>query len=161
MTDIVTLIQNDIVTVTNLPNKDIVTIADNSLRGPQGIQGPQGDAPEVSVYNSVNAILIDNVLSIDASEATTFLVNLDQNIDNIEIIDWPPEGKTQRVVIYFQQAADGGFVVSQDAWPEGTIWNEGAKPSFLTDVGTVGCIVLDTFDGGQRIFGNIVGYNYF
>jgi hypothetical protein len=93
--------------------------------------------------------------SIDCSQGNTFGFTL-EGAAAFAFARWPTTGRDQRVVVYLAQDATGGRTASF----AGVKWPDGAAPELSTSAGAVDCLVFDSFDGGQTIFGNLVGGAY-
>ena len=92
---------------------------------------------------------------IDCAQANTFAFTL-EGAAAFAFARWPTTGRDQRVVVYLAQDATGGRTASF----AGVKWPDGAAPELSTRAGAVDCLVFDSFDGGQTIFGNLVGGAY-
>lgn len=137
------------------PTAETIVLETDVLIG----QGPKGDSPSVSIYNEANVSVVDNVLTVNAAAASTFVVAMDQSISNVVVTDWAGAGKTQRIVFYFIQDAAGGHVIANTAWPSGTIWSFGQEPVLTSTPLRVDALVLEKI--GNTIFGAMIGQNYF
>lgn len=125
---------------------------------PGVLRGPKGDSPERSVYSKRDIVAYGPDLQLDASTGTTFVIRLKSDIDQLSVINWPNDGKTQRIALYFEQDEVGGHGIT--SWPAGTRWSYAQLPTLSVQPLAIDCIVLDTFDGGQSIFAGLVGYGY-
>lgn len=137
--------------VVNIDTTKVITVQEGTL------PGPKGDTPDKSVYAVRTLIADSSDLQIDASTATTFYIKLQSSV-NITVVNWPNDGKSQRVALYFEQDDTGNHHVL--SWPAGTKWSFSQVPVLTTNPNSVDCIVLDTFNGGATIFAGIVGLGY-
>jgi hypothetical protein len=94
-------------------------------------------------------------VAIDVSKGNTFVVALDAAAA-IALTNWPAAGRSQRVAVYFVQDSVGGRVAT---WPA-VKWPDGQAPALSTAPGAIDCVVFDSFDGGETVFGNLVGEGY-
>jgi hypothetical protein len=81
---------------------------------------------------------------------------LDQDIASLSIVGWPRFGVEAKLIL--QITNSGSFAIG--SWPAGTLWVGGVAPTLTQGAGVKDIVVLTTPDGGQTIFGNIVGQNY-
>lgn len=150
------------VTVTTNPPATVVVkpVAETKIVQvqPGTIPGPKGDGPERSIYSKKASVVDSTSVVIDAATATTFFLYLESSVTDFSIINWPNDGKSQRIAIYFKQDATGSRNVVN--WPSNTLWSYGQYPVLTPKPNAVDCIVFDTFDGGVTIFGGIVGIDY-
>lgn len=143
---------DSVVTVKTIPDTSrVIKVQEGTLAG------AKGDSPNNSIYNVTTVIATDPNLVLDASVATTFYIQL-QNSVNISVVNWPNDSKSQRIALYFEQDATGSRTVL--SWPANTKFSFGQPPVLTLAPNSVDCVVLDTFTGGQTIFGGIVGLAY-
>jgi hypothetical protein len=124
---------------------------------PATLQGAKGDSPDRSIYSKREITATSSLLEIDVSLATTFVVTLQTDVE-ISITGWPADGKTQRVALYFKQDEVGNRKIT--AWPLNTKWSFGEYPVLTSAPNAIDCVVIDSFDRGDSIFGGIVGIAY-
>lgn len=124
-----------------------------------GPRGPMGLPPSVSKYNKANAsIATGGILNLDVSLASTFYVVLNQHTI-VNISGWPAGGNVSQVVkVYFQQDSTGGWEIT--SWPSEILWSGGYKPQITSSAYAIDCVAFDSFDGGETIFGQVVGRDY-
>lgn len=125
---------------------------------PGAIPGPKGDSPDRSIYSARHIDSRGPTLEIDASQATTFFITIHMNLQNLTVINWPNDSKSQRIALYFQQDEFGARNVIN--WPPNTRWSFSQKPILTTKPHAIDCFILDTFDRGENIFAGIVGLDY-
>lgn len=138
---------------------DTVTDWQEAPRGRSGGGGkPSALGPAQAVHFASRTISpTAGALIFDFERANTFIVDLIGNVTSVAFMNVPKAGATIRSTIYFRQDATGGRTVS--GWPAAVKWVSGA-PTFTATAGAVDCVVIDTFDGGATVFGNLVGQNY-
>lgn len=125
---------------------------------PGTLPGPKGDSPDRSIYSKREIVSDSPTLELDASQATTFFIRLKMDVQTIIVKNWPNDGKTQRIALYFAQDEIGGHNVVN--WPDNSKWAYGQRPLLTSYAGAVDCVVFDTFDGGVTIFAGLVGIDY-
>lgn len=123
-----------------------------------GPKGEKGDPPDVSHYKMSYASIVNGVLALDCSDASTFYVFLNQNVFSISFDNWPVGERSQVIKIYVQQGDEGGYTL--DGWPFDTLWPAGFMPQVSAAPGTIDCFVVDSFDEGATIFANLVARDY-
>ncbi len=94
-------------------------------------------------------------VTIDVSKGNTFVVAMN-SAAAISLLNWPAPGRSQRVAVYFVQDAAGDRVAT---WPS-VKWPDGAAPALSIAANAIDCVVFDSYDGGETIFGNLVGEGY-
>jgi hypothetical protein len=139
------------------PPTDAIELETDVLIG-QGQRGPQGLSPFVSKYGSANAAIASGVLTLNAAAASTFWVTMDQDVSSLVVTDWADD-RAQRIHVYIQQDATGGRAFATDAWPSGTRWSYGVRPSG-TAAGTIESFVLEHLPVGNLVFAAVVGQFY-
>jgi len=98
------------------------------------------------------------VLALTVSLVNTFELTLDQNVTSVTVDSWPSSNKSERVVLYVTQGPEGPYTIT--GWPDGTLTASGAPIELTPRVGAVDCIVIDTPDGGDTLFANLIGSDY-
>lgn len=81
---------------------------------------------------------------------------LDQNVASLSVVGWPRFGVEAKLIL--QVTNNGGFAIN--GWPAGTVWVGGVAPTITLGAGHKDIVILTTPDGGQTIFGNVVGQDY-
>lgn len=98
---------------------------------------------------------IGATLEIDASSGGTFRAILSADVTALTVIDGPPPGRSQRLIVYLEQGGTGGNLLALPAntvrWPE-------LAPTLSSAPGAVDCLVFDLI--GPTIYGNLVGLDY-
>ena len=140
------------------PTPNLLRVTSSGPRGEQGERGEQGLPPDISRYKRQLISSVDGRLEIDAALASTYVVMLTENVTEIVYKNWPVDTESQRIALYFMQMSDGECTVT--GWPSITMWPGGFEPEISRGVHVIDCIVIDLFDGGNTIFGNLVGRNY-
>lgn len=121
-----------------------------------GGSGPKGEPPKVSVYDAANVTPDgDGKLDLDLEFATTWVVALDKNVTDLNLLNIPV-GRSQRIAIYFVQDSAGNRTVT--GWPISTRWPSGFTPILSTDPGSVDCVVIDSVSG--LFFGALVALDF-
>ena len=150
-------IQKEIQTFKKYVNGKIQQIA-FSYGGGGGINFIGGDLTKYLGVKKLNLSVETNVLTVPCRSGNTFEVLLDQNVNSILFEDWPPIDISQRVVLYLQQDSTGNKIIN--TWPSNVKWSNGIIPTLSTSPNSIDCIVFDSFDSGQTIYGNLAGQNY-
>ena len=119
--------------------------------------GGNGSGFGALVTPTSTATVVDGKLTLPVSVANTFSVRLDQDVTQVEFVGWP-EGVSERVVLYLEQGPGGPYTV--DGWPYGTLSPGGVKPTLTAAPGAVDALVLDTVDGGDTVYLNVIAYDY-
>jgi hypothetical protein len=115
----------------------------------------------IDQYMGMKYLKVDPVadsIIFDCVYGNTFDVTLTENINSVILKNWPSDTVSQRVVVYLRQDATGGKTLV--GWPTNILWPYGQLPILSTDPNAIDCLVFETFDGGQTVFGNIAGQNY-
>lgn len=133
---------------------DVIEVAPGTA---QGMKGDKGDTPDIASYIKQDITLTSGNLVIDAKKASTFFIVLTQDVTSVTVLNWPT-GRSQRIAVYTQQDAVGGRTMT--GFPVGTRWAFGLTPDFTPTPFAIDCLVLDSFDGGNTIFGATVGNDY-
>ena len=95
----------------------------------------------------------NGVLSFNVSEGSVYHTVLSDPVQSIVITGWPSQaGYSQRVTIFFQQDPSGNNGVT--GWSNNLLWNAGDPPVINTAGNSFTRVVLDSFDGGNTVFGN-------
>lgn len=152
--EVLSVTAENIVVIDSSTEENIIVVNDATIPGPRG---PQGISPSVSLYNETDATIVSGVLTLNAETATSFFVTLSEDITSVVVENLPPDSKSQRIAIYFQQDEIGGYTIT--GWPASTKWNGGQRPSLTAEANAIDCVVLDLV-GPSLIFGTAVGYKY-
>jgi len=113
------------------------------------------DVPQVLA--SASAGQIDYQLGcVDVISTSYQNLVLDQDVASLSVVGWPRFGVEAKLIL--QITNNGAFAIN--GWPAGTKWVGGVPPTVTQGAGSKDIVVLTTPDGGQTIFGNIVGQNY-
>lgn len=95
------------------------------------------------------------IVTIDYAKGTFQNLILAANVSAISIINWPPTGKTGRLIV--QITNTGNFSLA--GWPN-TEWVAGVAPVITQGAGKKDILVLTTASSGAEVFGNIIGQDY-
>ena len=124
----------------------------------QPIRGPDGQPLAVAKYVHQNITTNSSgTLSIDVSTASSFLVNLNHNVTQIDVTGWPDPSYSQFVSVYFKQG--GSFSVM--GWDSNFRWGDAIPPSFADLFqDQIGHVMLNSFDQGNTVFSVIIADSY-
>jgi hypothetical protein len=145
----------DIVVV--IPPVDTIELDTDVLTG-LGPKGEPGESPPVSKYLEANAYVTDGSVVIDATQGSTFWLNLDQNVSSFSVVNWPSD-RAQRIHIYSRQDGIGGRVYAANAFPSGMLWSYGERP-IETTPGGLESFVIEHLPNGNTLYGAVVGRDY-
>jgi hypothetical protein len=149
------LTSQEIIIVT--PPVDEITLETDVLIG-QGLPGPPGPSPFVSMYGEANAAIVAGVLTLNAAAASTFWVNMDQNCTGVVVQNWSSD-RAQRIHVYTNQVSPGNWAFANTAFPAGTKWSYGTPPA-PSAAGTIDSFVLEHLPTNNLVFGSLVGQMY-
>jgi hypothetical protein len=111
-----------------------------------------------SAQDTPQVVASGQPVQIDYARGTFQHLILAANVTSIEIINWPRNAKTGRLILKVTQVAN--FNIQPGAWPVGTKWVGGDPPSITQGAGATDLLVLVSGSAGVEIFGNIIGQNY-
>lgn len=136
MTDVVEILVDGPITAIEIP-VDAPSAVEIDV---PGIPGP---SPLASRYDARVISPVAGVLTIDLSIATTFLVNLTENVTSIVFTNAPAADEAQGVFLFFQQDGTGGRTIASTAWPSGRVGPAGAAPILSTTANALDVVVVN------------------
>jgi hypothetical protein len=95
--------------------------------------------------------IVNGNLTVQGNYATTFFITQDQNISNINIIDW----NSEELTFYIKQNEEGGWSIS--GLPEGTMWPIGS-PDFTNAPNGMNKLTITSPDKGATVYANLMVY---
>jgi len=107
------------------------------------------------IHTSVN--ISSGVLNIDLNQGNVFLINLDQNVSNLNILNVPNLNNTVVAFTLVLTISGSGRVVS---WPNNIKWQNSASAVVTQTDGKKDFFSFITMDKGVNWFGFIGGQNY-
>lgn len=113
-----------------------------------------GNVEKYVGFKKKDIVSSDGNVTITCVYANTFHFELVEDINSIEFKSWPSKTIAQRVILYVKNT--GTFTMT--GWPANILWSGGEIP-IITPNGT-DCLVFESFDNGNTIFGNIAGQDY-
>jgi hypothetical protein len=95
---------------------------------------------------------------IDYAKGTYQQLILATNVSSVTIINWPPIGKTGRLIL--QVTNTGNFAIDTGSWGSNTDWVAGIRPVITLGASAKDLLVFTTASQGAEVLANIVGQNY-
>jgi hypothetical protein len=102
-----------------------------------------------------NLLITSNSISIDLSTASVFNLVLDDDITNVDLINYP----AVLGVISFVLVVESDGVAHSITWPNNFRWPDGEAPELTVENGKKDVFCFFTFDGGSNWQSIISGQN--
>lgn len=94
-------------------------------------------------------------ITLDASTARHFIVNLQTNVSTVTLSNWPSNGALVRVTVEIRNT--GSFTY---AHPASIKWPDGVAPSVTSGSGKIDWFAYLSADGGTTITGHVLGLDF-
>jgi hypothetical protein len=107
------------------------------------------------IHTSVN--VSSGVLNIDLNQGNVFLINLDQNVSNLNILNVP---NLDNIVVAFTMVITTSGANRTISWPNSIKWPASAAPVITIFTDKKDFFSFVTMDKGVNWFGFIGGQNY-
>jgi hypothetical protein len=107
------------------------------------------------IHTSVN--ISSGVLNIDLNQSNVFLINLDQNVSNLNILNVP---NLDNIVVAFTMVITTSGANRTISWPNSIKWPASAAPVITIFTDKKDFFSFVTMDKGVNWFGFIGGQNY-
>lgn len=94
-------------------------------------------------------------ITLDASTARHFIVNLQTNVSTVTLSNWPSNGALVRVTVEIRNTGSYTY-----AHPSDVLWPDGVAPSVTSGNGKIDWFAYLSADGGTTKTGHVLGLDF-